>query len=101
MKLNELQINTLKEKHKDIFEISVTDDEGKTHSAVFRKPDLKVISAASKYAETDPIKSSMIVFDNCWLEGDIEIKESEELKLSVVQELGKLFKVYQATVKKL
>jgi len=77
----------------------------KTESGVvngyFKKPNLQVIGAASKYATTDPVKSGLILFESCWLAGDPEMREVDEIKMSAIGKLGDLFKVYEAEVKKL
>jgi len=99
--MTELQISEWKKKYTDIYEIIIVNDEGVEFKTYFRKPDLKILSASAKFAESDPIKSGLVLFDNCWLGGDEAVKSSDELKMSCLQELGKLFKIYQATVKKL
>ena len=99
--MTELQISEWKKKYTDIYEIIIVNDEGVEFKTYFRKPDLKILSASAKFAESDPIKSGLVLFDNCWLGGDEAVKNSDELKMSCLQELGKLFKIYQATVKKL
>ncbi len=98
----EAQIKRWKAKYGEVNQITVPiDDEGNTVTAYFRKPDLNIIAAASKFAETDPIKSGLILFENCWLGGDETIKQDDEAKLSAIKSLGKLFKVRDAEIKKL
>lgn len=86
----------------NIHEVTVPiDEEGNLAKCYVRKPDLATLSASAKFAETDPMRAGMILFENCWLEGDEIIKELDEAKLSVIKVLGGLMKVYEATIKKL
>jgi hypothetical protein len=94
------QINAWKAKHKEVYAIAV-DDEGKELVGIFKKPDMATISAASRFASSDPVKSGEILFESCWLGGDIELKELDELKVSCFGKLAELFKVKEATIKKL
>lgn len=96
------QIKQWKQTYKEIYQVDVPlDDEGTIGIGYVRKPDLDVIGASAKYAESDPIKSGNIMFESCWLGGDERITESEEAKLSATQKIAKLFKVRVSTIKKL
>lgn len=101
--VTEAMIENWKKQYGKVYEISVPlDDEKKAEAtAYFRKPDLKTIGAAAKFAETDPIKSGLIMFDNCWLGGDERMKEDEECKVSAVQLVSSLFTVRVGTIKNL
>jgi hypothetical protein len=94
------QLAAWKKTHKDVYQITV-DDEGKEVTGYFKKPDMAVISAASRFASSDPVKSGEIMFESCWLAGDVELKEVEELKVSCFGKLAELFKVREAKIKKL
>jgi hypothetical protein len=96
------QIEAWKRQHGDIYAIDVeSDDAGNKLRCYVRKPDLNIISASSKFASSDPVRSGMVVFENCWLAGDPEIKANDELKISVVIKLNELFKIREAEIKKL
>lgn len=98
----EEKIKTWKEKYgKDaIFEITVKKGDEKI-IGYFRKPNLEIISAAAKVGGGDEIKAGMVLFENCWLDGDIRLQEDDELKVSCLSKLSDLFKIFQADVKKL
>jgi len=101
-KITAAQIKEWKKRHGDVFQIDVTlDDEGNQASAFFKKPDLKIVGLAAKFAEVDPVKSGNIMFESCWLGGNEIVKTNDEAKLSAIKELGTLFKVRQAQIKKL
>jgi len=100
-KVSEAQIKRWKAKYGEVYAISVKDENGEDLTGYFRKPDLNVIAAASKFAEADPVKSGIVMFENCWLGGDEAIKDDDEAKLGVIKSLGQLFKIKEAEVKKL
>ena len=102
-KINELdtQIARWKKLHGEVYAISVNDDEGIERTAYFKKPDLKAISAASKFAQEDPIKSGLVMFDACLLGGDDEFNKNDEFKLAAIVGIGKISKVREETIKKL
>ncbi len=98
----EAKIKQWKLQYGEVHQVDVPlDDEGTIGVAYFRKPDLNMISAASKFIKSDPIKSSTILFNSCWLEGDSIIKDNDEAKMSACQQIGSIFKVRTATIKKL
>lgn len=103
-KVTAAQIKQWKSKYGDVYQIDTPLDDEKKEiaTAYFRKPDLKVIGAAQKFAESEPLKAGQIMYTNCFLGGDKEIFEhNDEAKLSAIQQLGQLFKVRQSDIKKL
>jgi hypothetical protein len=86
-----------------VFEISVplNDENTEFVTGYFRKPNLQAISASAKVMEADPIKSGIIMFDNCWLGGEEKFKNNDEAKMSAIEQLNKLFQIRIATVKNL
>lgn len=88
-------------KENEVKEVTVPlDDEGKsTVTCYVKKPDLTIIGAASQVAESNPLQSGLILFDNCYLGGDPETKDNDEVKMSVMVELIKMFRIRKATVK--
>lgn len=100
MEFSELQIQDYKKKYGKVYLITVTDDEGKDYNAVFRKPDIKILSAASKF-EKEPFKAGIILFDNCWIAGDEEIKTQDDLKIAAMNVMESMFTQYTAKIKKL
>ena len=100
--VTEQQKKQWKAKHKDVFLVQVPlDDEGSIAEAYMKKPSLDAISAAAKFEVSDPVKSSMIIFESCWIDGEAIIKESTEAKLSALKAVKKIFKVRVATIKKI
>jgi hypothetical protein len=100
--MNEAQIKSWKAKHGEVYAISVADEATeKEYTGYFKKPDLKIIAASAKFTTEDPVKAGIVLMENCWLGGDEELKNNDEMKMGVIQQLSTLFKVKQATIKKL
>lgn len=101
--ITELQLSHWKNQYGGVTAIIVPiDDLGKEKvTGYFRKPDLKVIQAAAPFTDSDPVKSGLIQFDNCFLGGDDAFKTNDEVKLSAIQALNKMFKVRVAEIKNL
>lgn len=99
--VTELQLNKWKSQYGEVKLISVPlDDEGKNHAhGYFRKPDLDIIAAASKFAQDEPFKSGNVLFENCFLGGDPEIKNDDECKMSAIVAMKGIFKVRVAVIK--
>ncbi len=100
-KISQAQIKRWKAQYGDVYAIEVKLDEQEKAVGYFRKPDLNIIAAASRFVESNPIKTGEILLENCWLDGDDLIKTDDEAKMGVMTQLGKLFKVKEAEVKKL
>ncbi len=99
-KLTSDKINALKAKHGEIHEVKSVKD-GNTHFTYVKKPNLDIISAAAKYAEDDPVKSGLIMFESTRVGGSEEVIADDELKTGVMKYVGTLFKTVEAKGKKL
>lgn len=102
-KVNELkgqataeQIAMWKNLHRDVYAITIDGS-----IAYLRKPDRTAIKAMASFAQTDPLRSSEILLENCWLGGDGAIKTDNEKFLSVAAQLGELIELKKAELKKL
>ena len=84
----------------NIKHIPVYDKPGdKTHfkSVVVRKPDMDVISKASKFA-SEPFKAGVIIYNECVLAADPEFTTNQELKASACVSLARMFKIFESDV---
>ena len=103
--ITEAQINSWQAKYgadKVVLMSVPVDDTKKVYAhGYFRKPDLKIISAASKFMTDDPLKGAEILFENCFLGGDSLFKDDDEIKMSAMTGLSSLFKVRTAEIKNL
>lgn len=90
------QIESWKKKHGDVFEVNV---DGRT--AYLKKPDRKVLGAASVLGKDDPMKYNETLLENCWLGGDEEIKTDDSLFLGVSSVLAEIIEIKKAEIKKI
>lgn len=90
------KIEGWKAKHGEVFMVEV---DGRV--AYLKKPDRKTISAATVVGGNDPVKFSEILLTNCWIDGDEQIKDDNELFFGVAAQLGQLMQAKEASLKKL
>lgn len=90
------QIESWKKKHGDVFEVNV---DGRT--AYLKRPDRKVLGAASVLGKDDPMKYNETLLENCWLGGDEEIKTDDSLFLGVSSVLAEIIEIKKAEIKKI
>lgn len=94
------QISEFKAKHDEVHEIK-SKKGNETHYTYVKKPDLEIISAAAKYADSDPVYSGTLMFNSTRIGGSEAVIEDAEMKLGVIQYIGNIFKVVEAEGKKL
>jgi len=90
------QIAEWKAKHGDIFLIKVEDK-----ACYLRKPSRKVLGYASVAGKDNPLKFNEVILNDCWLNGDEEIKTNDDLFLSISPKLTELIEVKEAELEKL
>lgn len=95
-KLSEAEVEALKAKYKDVFEVKVANS-----ICYLRKPNRKELSAATSLAQTDPMAFNESILADCWLGGDENIKTDDDLFLSVCTRLPSLITVLESTLKKI
>lgn len=67
-------------------------------SGWFRRPDMDVMQKANLHAG-DPVTMGLVILNNCWLGGDPEIREDDEVQMSTITSLVSVFKIRQAVIK--
>lgn len=90
------QIAIWKEKHGDVYQVSV---DGKV--GYLKKPDRKTLSFATTVGASDPMKFNEILLKNCWIDGDEELKTKDEYFFAVIAKMEELIQVKEAELKKL
>ena len=95
-KLSKEQIEALKKKHGEIFEVEVDDK-----VCYLKRPTRKALSLAAAQGQRDPLKYNEVVLANCWVDGDEEIKTEDAYCLGVSGVLDQLIEVKMADLKKL
>lgn len=92
----EADIKKLKEKHGRIFQIKVGEKE-----CIMRYPNRKDLAYASAGAVGNPFKLNEIIFEQCWVQGDNEIKEDVGLFLGAVNSFSQIIELKEAEIKEL
>jgi len=99
--ITEAQIAAWKKQYNDdIHEISVEKD-GTKYKCVVRRPNLIDLQAAEEFAKDDTIKQNLFVFKQCYLGGDTQFLNDDELRLAAAIETAIKFRFLKATSKKL
>lgn len=98
--VTEEQIKAWKSKHGRVIRIDIVDD-GDLHVGYFRRPRLEAMSAVSKMVKTDEVKSSEVLFDNCWLGGSPAMRTDAVLFLATSKQLGKMLNSCRSSLKNL
>ena len=94
MKYTAEQVQEWKQKHGDLFEISVEEK-----SCILHRPTRKDLSFVS--VVKDPIKMSEAMLNQLWVAGDEEIKTDDALFLAAIQKMQNVREVKEAEIKKL
>jgi|SRR6218665_116154 len=94
-KLADAEVETLKAKFKDVFEITVGGS-----VCYLRKPNRRELGAATSLAQNDPMAFNESLLADCWLAGEEAIKTDDELFLSVCAHLPALVEVQASELKK-
>ncbi len=94
------QLKDWKKKYGDdkIFEIVVDDKKAILHKPT--RKDLSFAMAGSSQAK-DSIKFAEILLNQCWIDGDKEIKEEDDYFFGAVPKLEVLSETKEAEIKKL
>ncbi len=98
--VTEEQINKWKALHKHVIRIDVA-DRNDLHIAYFKRPSLETITAALKVSKSDEVKSSVILYDNCFLGGDAEIRADALLFMAASSQLGNMMTACVGSLKNL
>lgn len=96
MDFSKEQIAAFKQKHGEIFMISV---DGK--SCLLRKPNRKELSYASVAGKDNPLRFNETILNACWLAGDEEIKTDDTLFLSASAKIADIIEIKEAELEKL
>ena len=94
------QIDRWKAAHKRVVRIDVTDGDD-LHIAYFKRPSLDTMSAVTKVTKTDEVKGAAVLYDNCFLSGDPEMREDALLFMAATAQLGQLFNSCLGSLKNL
>lgn len=97
-KITDEAVKALKDKHGDIFLITVEDK-----SAVFRKPNRQELSYAmvASHQGNDAVSMCESIANSCYVEGDREIIDNDDYFLGAMPVLTEMIDIKQGEIKKL
>lgn len=98
--VTEEEINLWKQKYGKVACIEV-EDEDDLHVAYFHRPTLATMAAVTKMAKTDELKSSEVMYDNCFLGGSPAMRHDAILFIEATKQLGLLLSSCQSRLKNL
>lgn len=87
--VTEEQINRWKAAHRRVIRVDVTDGDD-LHVAYFKRPSLETMSAVTKVGRSDEVKGAAVLYDNCFLGGDTEMREDALLFMAASAQLGNM-----------
>jgi hypothetical protein len=97
MEFKKEQINLYKEKYKSIFMYTAND--GK--SCILRSPDLQILDACRTISGGSSIRFDIALVDNCWIDGDIELKTIDKYMMGLFDWLGGIIQKIDGELKEL
>lgn len=96
----ELDAIAQKHKVKTVFCIIVPRGDGTEAKAFFKKPDRMIYGAALSMQARNPLSAKEIVLRSCFLEGDQEIIDDDDLFFSACTVVEDMIVIRQANIKK-
>ncbi len=94
------QIRQWKGKYGKVVRIDVVDGED-LHVGYFHRPKLATMSTVTKLAKSDELRSSEVMFDNCWLGGSAALRNDAMLFLQITKQLGVMLNSCRSSLKNL
>lgn len=81
--ITQAQLNQWKYKHKKVVKLTIQDDDDITLFAYFKKPDMSIRAAVLQASKMDEFKALEVLFKNCYLGGDGQIEQEDDLRLNI------------------
>ena len=102
------QVKVWKGEHRKVHMIEVEDD-GDLFVGYFRRPSMETMSryfsprpfmsAVNQLTKKDEVKSTSVMFENCWLGGDPVMKTDTLVRMAAIKQLGAMFDRVVGTLK--
>lgn len=90
-------VEQLVRKHGPVYPVRVT-KAGQVYIGLFRKPKLSDMSAAATFGQSAPVEAGELLYRNCKLAADPAMDTDDEVHLSAINAVAKLFRVIEAEV---
>lgn len=101
MKATEAQIKAWKAKYGQIVKITLKDEANGDKTCYLHKPSRKALGFASMAAKENPLKFNEVILNECWIDGDEEIRTDDELFLSASSKVAEMIELKEAELEKL
>ena len=95
MRFSDEKILEYKAQHKDLMLLEVGDK-----SAILKRPDRATLGLAMSKGR-EPLKMIEVVLENCWVDGDEEIKTDTALMYSAMEQMDDIIGKKSSTLKNL
>lgn len=96
MEFTKERIEELKAQYGEVHLLRVEDK-----SALLKSPTRKTLSYASTVGKNNPMKYNEMVLNDCWIDGDQEIKTNTAYFLGAIGQLEQLIEVKESSLEKL
>ncbi|MDR2557040.1 MAG: hypothetical protein LBC49_04925 [Bacteroidales bacterium] len=97
MEFTKEQIEKYKRQYGSVF--MYTSKDGK--SCILRAPDLQILDACRTISGGSSIRFDIALVDNCWIDGDIELKTIDKYKMGLFDWLGGIIQKIDGELKEL
>lgn len=91
------QIDAWKRQHGDVFKLDV---EG-GYTCYLKKPTRRIYSMALSQGQKSPMRFNEIIINNCWIAGDEQIRDDDDLFYAACGQIDVLIPEVAADIKKL
>ena len=95
-KVTKEQIAMWKKQYGDVFEVTAGDK-----ACYLKRPDRHTLKAADAIGSEDPMRYNEILLENCWIDGDTEMKTNDNYFMQVVLVLIEMVEFRKGNYKKL
>lgn len=90
-RVDEKQIQNWKDSGQNVHHLQVEVNDKEVSHGYFKSPERLVIAKAySELVKGDIVKSGELIFNNCWLDGDVRMKNVEDINIAACVQLVEL-----------
>lgn len=92
----EKEIKELKEKHGQIFKLTVEDK-----CCILKAPDRKTLGYAGTSGAKNPLKFNEVILTQCFVAGDTEIRDDDSYFIGAGKQIQNIIEVRESSLEKL
>jgi hypothetical protein len=95
--ISEADLKKLVLQHGPLIPIRVMKD-GATHTGLFKRPTLTMLSASAATGSNDPVKGLEVLYNTCKVKVDPAMDEDDEVRFAAMKSVNGLFRVLEGEV---